>query len=95
MTFNAASSLACLLLERLAVDYGKMSKPVFHCVEFARSFEFVLDHLRKLADNFIGLLGFMIFMPPVVALAMYGLECLMLERLTAEYGRNPSLAVAQ
>ena len=49
--------------------------------------DLVLDRIRKLADNCTGLQGFMIF-HAVGGGTGSGLGCLMLERLSVDYGRT-------
>merc|ERR1711862_968567 len=53
--------------------------------------DLVLDRLRKLADNCIGLQGFMIF-NAVGGGTGSGLACLMLERLSVDYGKKSKLS---
>merc|ERR1712190_277789 len=51
--------------------------------------DLVLDRIRKLADNCTGLQGFMVY-NAVGGGTGSGLACLMLERLSVDYGKNPS-----
>merc|ERR1711939_323105 len=53
--------------------------------------DLVLDRLRKLADNCTGLQGFMIF-NAVGGGTGSGLGCLMLERLSVDYGKKSKLS---
>jgi tubulin alpha len=53
--------------------------------------DLVLDRLRKLADNCTGLQGFMIF-NAVGGGTGSGLACLMLERLSVDYGKKSKLS---
>merc|ERR1711939_672330 len=53
--------------------------------------DLVLDRLRKLADNCTGLQGFMVF-NACGGGAGSGLGCLMLERLSVDYGKKPKLS---
>ena len=53
--------------------------------------DLVLDRIRKLADNCTGLQGFMVF-NAVGGGTGSGLGCLMLERLSVDYGKKSKLS---
>ena len=53
--------------------------------------DLVLDRIRKLADNCTGLQGFMIFNSAGGGTGS-GLGCLMLERLSVDYGKKSKLS---
>ena len=53
--------------------------------------DLVLDRIRKLADNCTGLQGFMVY-NAVGGGTGSGLGCLMLERLSVDYGKKSKLS---
>ena len=53
--------------------------------------DLVLDRIRKLADNCTGLQGFMIY-NAVGGGTGSGLGCLMLERLSVDYGKKSKIS---
>merc|ERR1712071_244801 len=62
-----------------------------HCTIGKEIVDLVLDRLRKLADNCTGLQGFMVFNACGGGTGS-GLGCLMLERLSVDYGKKSKLS---
>ena len=92
MAFFAAGGSTSSGLVRLSVDYGKKSMAVVLARgHYTIGYELVLGWIRKLADNCTGLQGFLVY-NAVGGGTGSGLGCLMLERLSVDYGKKSKLS---